>query len=395
MALIASQAPSSIFENRSKPYNYIAMSHGEALQDDEVAALLERDARGLTASKRRSDAPRPNLRFLNNILNDTKSHNAALLARDAAESRHRLQSLSRDKRSGEKRSNEDELKYSPSLKKRKQGDRPDRWVSAFGGLGESEGKVIREKRRELKAQTDDRLHRPRSGSRERRREDKRSDGTRRHAKHRSGRHKRSRSLDDSHRKKKRRREHSGSRSASPSRAHHSKQARSANKSAKSPATPPPTSPDKPSRDDSDSDPLEAIVGPAPPPKVQPRGRGAHKSSSGMDLRFNDPAYDPKNDVRLEADDETDDWDMALEALKDRRRWRQQGASRLREAGFSEEDVSKWEKSAAFPQQERGKMDVSDVRWRRKGEGREWDDGKVVDSEGDVDIEAGFGRLKDS
>ena len=35
----------------------------------------------------------------------------------------------------------------------------------------------------------------------------------------------------------------------------------------------------------------------------------------------------------------------------------------------------------------------DVVWRKKGEGREWDRGKVVDEEGDVEVRADFGRLK--
>ena len=137
----------------------------------------------------------------------------------------------------------------------------------------------------------------------------------------------------------------------------------------------------------DSDPLEAIVGPAPPrppPKVQARGRGALAVSSGIDSRFS-TSYDPSTDVRLD-DADNDDWDQALEALKDRQRWKQQGADRLRAAGFTQEEVTKWENG--------GEKREEDVKWKKKGEGREWDRGKVVDVDGQVVLEPPeWGRLK--
>ena len=52
----------------------------------------------------------------------------------------------------------------------------------------------------------------------------------------------------------------------------------------------------------------------------------------------------------------DDWDMALEAVKDRQKWKQQGAQRLREAGFTEQQVKKWEKG--------GEKTEEDVRWAK-------------------------------
>jgi hypothetical protein len=85
----------------------------------------------------------------------------------------------------------------------------------------------------------------------------------------------------------------------------------------------------------------------------------------MDGRFSD-TYDPKADV-LPDPDEADDWDEALEALRDRQKWKQQGAERLRAAGFTDEQVKKWENG--------DEKDVSDVRWSKAGEGREWDRGK--------------------
>lgn len=137
---------------------------------------------------------------------------------------------------------------------------------------------------------------------------------------------------------------------------------------------------------SDSDPLEAIVGPAPPspaPRIVKRGRGAFASSSAIDSRFAE-GYDPNVDVHPGSDLE-DDWDQALEALRDRQKWKQQGAERLRSAGFSEADVKKWEKG--------GDKDESDVKWTKRGEGREWDRGKVIDEDGQIDLKPEWGRLK--
>lgn len=136
--------------------------------------------------------------------------------------------------------------------------------------------------------------------------------------------------------------------------------------------------DKPSRrakredDDADSDPLEELIGPAPPPKM-PRGRGALRGVSGMDSRFSSD-YDPKSDVQMEDEDGRDDWDDALEALRDRARYRQQGADRLREAGFNEDQIKKWEKG--------DEKSIDDVQWTKAGEKREWDRGKGDDQEVD-------------
>ena len=94
-------------------------------------------------------------------------------------------------------------------------------------------------------------------------------------------------------------------------------------------------------------------------------------------------YDPSVDVEPDVEVE-DDWDLALEALKDRQRWKQQGAERLRAAGFTEEEVEKWEKG--------GETREEDVRWRRRGEAREWDRGKVLGTD-EVETGAEWGRLK--
>jgi len=102
----------------------------------------------------------------------------------------------------------------------------------------------------------------------------------------------------------------------------------------------------------------------------------------MDTRF-DSNYDPSIDVQPDPETE-DDWEQALEAMRDRVKWKQQGADRLRAAGFTDTEVKKWEKG--------DKKDEEDVRWAKKGEGREWDRGKVVDGDGAVELKAEWGRL---
>lgn len=103
----------------------------------------------------------------------------------------------------------------------------------------------------------------------------------------------------------------------------------------------------------------------------------------MDARFS-TTYNPSTDVHIKSDIE-DDWGDALETLKDRERWKQQGAERLKAVGFSDEQVKKWEKGDEKTEE--------DVKWAKRGEGREWDRGKVVDEDGDVDLKADWGRLK--
>lgn len=96
--------------------------------------------------------------------------------------------------------------------------------------------------------------------------------------------------------------------------------------------------------------------------------------------------------------------MALEAVRDREIWKKKGAERLREAGFGEGEVRRWEDSTLLQgggverERERG---VEDVRWKGKGEEREWDVGKVllVEEEnavgvrkgGEVELEAAWKR----
>lgn len=353
-------------QHRPHIHCYYAMPAGEALDDDYVASLLKKDAEAAEANKNRyltsglgsllsrkpkGNAPKPNTRFLRNIIRETDSHNAALKAREEGESKVRLRELRGDDRGG-KRRREEEPEEEPEdvrpkerrrdderpEKRRRDGDRPDRWANALGGLDRAERS---HRHHEHPSSRDE------HGGRSKHRHRKERDGPHEH-RYRSKATvpepmSRPRTRSPEYRTKRRRRHSNGS----------------------------------------DSDPLESVIGPAPPPKVHARGRGA-VSNSSMDERFR-PDYDPKTDVHLDQDEE-DDWDMALEALRDRTKWRQQGAERLKAAGFTDDEVRTWETG--------GEKDVEDVQWRKKGEDREWDRGKSLDGGGGVTSKAEWAKSRD-
>ena len=93
----------------------------------------------------------------------------------------------------------------------------------------------------------------------------------------------------------------------------------------------------------------------------------------MDSHFG-ATYDPALDVHPDSEDsaEREDWDMALEALRDRQQWKRKHADRMREAGFGDDDIKKWEDSGK-------EKSAGDLKWRKAGEAREWDAGKSAPS----------------
>ncbi|KAF2003825.1 hypothetical protein P154DRAFT_519744 [Amniculicola lignicola CBS 123094] len=405
---------------------------GDELNDDYVVDLLKKDAKlaseeykfvGLDAflpKRATTRAPKPNTGFLRNIIKQTDSHNAALLAKEAEESRARLKKLDRAK----SREDRGPGRLTPPgfsndeapQRKRNRGYHSD------GDTETEEGHRSKSHRRGHRDHHDSRsrndrhddLHRDSGRRRERtkhrdREEEKderpkRSrrdyDEERRHRNSSVGRDDRGRQEEKSNRKHRRRRSYSRSTSRSrsprresrprykPSRRRHDDRSRSASprrhraksrdRSGKSQHRSPAPA--------SDSDPLEAIVGPLLPdrgPAVRSRGRGANKASSmAMDARFSS-TYDPSAEARLDSDI-NDDWGDALEALKDRERWKRVGAERLKEVGFTDAQVKKWEKG-----EEKGEDDVV---WSREGQTREWDRGKVIDDDGDVKLQPEWGRL---
>ncbi|KAI9670758.1 MAG: hypothetical protein M1817_003868 [Caeruleum heppii] len=368
----------------------------QTLSDDDIAELLKKDARessikysalGLQAflpQRPTNNAPKPNTRFLRNILRETDQHNAALLKKEADEARARLRRAEQDHQRGRderyrcedhrprKRRRvepDDEGADQPRRHHHRHAHRRDEHHRSSKRSRGHERASSREPRRRTLSQDRDRHHRrKRHGSRSRSWSGSRSPA--RHADHR--RH--------------------------PSRPRHSRRSPSASRSASkanrlsaSRLNSHAVDPVRSSPSNSDSDPLDAIIGPPPPPRparVQPRGRGTFAARSAMDAHFS-ATYDPSADVHPNSDSEND-WDQALEALRDRQRWKQQGADRLRSAGFSEEEVRTWEKG--------GEKGEEEVRWGKQGEGREWDRGKIVEPEGERDdgngeIDLSYGRLK--
>ena len=189
--------------------------------------------------------------------------------------------------------------------------------------------------------------------------------------------------------------------------HRSRDYHSSKRSREYQSPPPETILDNPSSPE--SDPLEDLVGPLPQKEaeetqaIRSRGRGAYKPNfSNIDSHFAED-YDPTLDVHLEDDDSTstrptrrpvaglmtgdDDWELALEALRDRARWKQKGEERLREAGFHDSIVERWKSNTAATRDGEGRLE--DVKWSKRGEGREWDRGKFVDDEGRIDIKASW------
>lgn len=362
----------------------------------------------LTRSRPPANKPKPNTRFLRNIIKDTDNHNAALLAKEAAEARARLRTLPNHQQESKK----PVRVGAGDIRRRQLGD-----IAAILG-----GRPIKRRRTEDNKKADSSRYvntssdedKPKEKSREKiRNRESREDNDGRHSSrdHRS-RHRRDRSVSEERGvDRKERRQRDKSRSRSP-REHRDRDSRRRDRSRRRKRT---HSPDDRSHNterhsyrqrhsptrfkrtsekesitfekepgvklDYDSDPLDDIIGPRPP-EIKIRGRGTISHGSGIDARFS-ANYDPATDVQLDPDEEND-WDQALEALKDRQKWKQQGADRLRAAGFTEEEVSKWESG--------GEKREADVKWAKQGEGREWDRGKVLGDDGVVKVESSFGRL---
>ncbi|KAF2674863.1 hypothetical protein BT63DRAFT_22580 [Microthyrium microscopicum] len=357
----------------------------EDLSDDYVATLLKADAQitskqyaqvGISAllpKRPTGAAPKPNVRFLNNLLRETQGHNAALLAKEADEAKAKLKDFKRE------RTGEDSGKSRRDRKRRRVDEDGDR--KRERRRDRSSHRLDDQDRRKDKSRRDD-SHNDSHDDKSRSRRSK-HDGSR--SKH-SDRHRENHKSSRRHRSPSNSQSRSRSRSPARSRRHH-KSSRHRRRS-KSPTQSPPRARHKrrkqspsPSRA-SDSDPLEALIGPPPPPPVQRRGRGAFSKTSTLDAHFADD-YDPAADVAPASDD--DDWEQSIEAMQARARWRQQGAERLRLAGFTDEQVKRWETG--------DEKTADDVKWARKGEGREWDRGKVVGDDGDVGIDLEWGRLK--
>ncbi|KAL8380627.1 hypothetical protein RB595_005073 [Gaeumannomyces hyphopodioides] len=387
-------------------------NHDFLLTDDAVAERLISEANddssrgsavGLESRRARPEnKPKPNTRFLRNIIRTTENHNAALLAKEAAESQARLQEL-RETELRERRRHRPE----PHEVRRRQM----RDISAIlrGGYGKkpiampassSTGGISRDSLGRRKGDgSDGEDHDMRS---ERRSREYRSDSRRRRAKrashsrerdHRRERHRsRSPSRGQRHRHRSRERSPLGGngreRHDRRQGSHHERRTRGSSRS-KSPRD----YNRKRSVDDrtEDSDSLADMIGPLPP-SLPTRGRGNMAHASGIDARFSE-SYDPASDVTYrdisaEAGSSTESggrggWDDMAEAYRDRQKWKAQGAERLRAAGFTETQIQNWGRGAGAGRGDDGDTHTNDLCWAKKGELRQWDRGKTVNPDGSV------------
>ncbi|KAI0172394.1 hypothetical protein GGR52DRAFT_544342 [Hypoxylon sp. FL1284] len=374
------------------------MPPDDILTDDYVTDLLVNEANdcslkyssmGLDAfksNKRPSHQPKPNTRFLNNIIRNTNSHNRALQARESAESKAKLRDL---EDAEEKKRIEEERK----LRKAKPGpgDTRKRMLGDIAAILGGSSKKRKTGDADLSSNASHAAKRGAEGSSRPQRktvavdDDRNDDGNddgdaKSHGNRRKDRSSESsRTSRHAHRQEREGPERESSSSHSLGRKHRDRSLRRKSEGGSGHrrlhATKQPGREDFPSEDLSDSDPLDDIIGPLPAnkpakPSVQRRGRGASSVTSGIDSRFA-PDYDPKSDTTLKPDD-GDGWDRAAEAFRDRQKWKQRGADRLRSAGFTEEQVKQWQKD--------DQKNEADVRWIKAGAEREWDRGKVAGAE---------------
>ncbi|POS78319.1 hypothetical protein DHEL01_v203280 [Diaporthe helianthi] len=381
------------------------MGNDDLLTDDHVAELLSKEAKdcslkystmGMEAytssspsSSRPSNKAKPNTRFLRNIIKGTEHHNKTLTAKELADSQARLKELAETEEVKRRRYNPTAneirgrqlgniaalLQRQPAQKRKRAAANEDETTDLQKARAAEDARRLADTAAARKRARDKDGKRRRSLERyqaRRGREDDDDDGKYRYRRANTssgdegtisddrGRRHRSRSPTRSSRKHRhrsplRRKEKGrGTQRASNQSSKSTEQAESSSRRAR-----------EEDEQDVDSDPLEDLIGPAPPPN-KPRGRGALRGASGMDSKFSSD-YDPKSDVQVGNEDGRDDWDDALEALRDRARYRQQGADRLREAGFNEDQIKKWEKG--------GEKGIDDVQWTKAGERRDWDRGK--------------------
>ncbi|KAL4884742.1 hypothetical protein BJY04DRAFT_181932 [Aspergillus karnatakaensis] len=388
---------------------------GDPNNDDYVAQILSKEARdssmkysslGMNAympSRPTGSAPKPNTRFLRHIIKETDNHNTALKRKEEKEARERMRQL-RDPVQSDHVSKDQHQRRSHRHDGRDRDSRRDR-------RDDHDNKHRSHRRRQRSRSASphrDRARDTRRRFKSRARDDDRQRRSRRSHRHRSYSKSRSRSpYSGSRSHRHRHRNRSNSRSRSPElRVKHK------DKGAVREVRPSPMvssdSRDKPFGNEpgNESDPLEDLVGPLPKEDapIRSRGRGAYRpNTSNIDAHFA-PDYDPTLDVHAEENGllsgnrssrrpvaglmtGDDDWELALEALRDRARWKQQGEERLRKAGFNDDIVDRWKNNSTATGNDEESLE--NVKWSTKSEGREWDRGKFVDKDGHIDIKASW------
>lgn len=330
------------------------MALKDDFDDDHVAHLLAEDAKktsrnyaseGLSAflpKRRGADSLKPNTRFLSHIVREADSHNAALKRKEEVEAERRLRALQNDEHDGGR------------SRKRRRTDESDKVKSKrmFGAILAAADSKASGKSKTIRYEHKERNHRRKELHRSERQEERSRSRSPRRKERRSrtcqGRLSRSSSsLSSSEgRRSKRRSEHE----RPASRDRDGKFRNETDQNGRNESDPRPNSP--------------ALI----------RGRGAYKQKSSVNDRFAED-YDPSQDVSLDSDhvSDTEDWDMALEAMRDRAKYKKNQVIRMREAGFTDDEISKWEKS--LDALDNTEDNLSNVKWSRRGEVREWDIGK--------------------
>ncbi|RGP77906.1 pre-mrna-splicing factor 38b [Fusarium longipes] len=341
------------------------------------------------ANKKPANMMKPNTRFLRHIIKDTDHHNKALLAKEAAESKARLKDLERSEEIKRRKTNPNVN----DIRRRQMGDihailggkRRSRTEDEAGPSSRRDSKRSgrdRKSDREEKQGADDLFTNRRSDrgqhgrlSREDRHsktddDSRQSDRSRREHKRRDRSRSKDRDTEEEgrHRHSHRRRD----RSRTPTRRRRSRSPRES-KSRHRHRSPLDTKEVRKRNEEQeeDSDVLEDLIGPAPPPKY--RGRGTVGGSSGIDRRFSE-TYDPKTDIQMDEDnDDGNTWDDTVEAFRDRQKLRQNQEQRMKAAGFGDEQIQR-----ASGTEEKS---AESVQWSKAGEKRAWDVGKVIGTDG--------------
>lgn len=387
------------------------MTNFDFLTDEYVAQLLAKDAKessirysaiGLEAyasSKPPANKPKPNTRFLRNIIKDTDSHNSALLAKEGAEARERLKSLQnaasercKINRKSIRKNQLCEIEailggISAKRKRRRESSTLDEQCHLNDEKGEHHVKKSKSSRKEndktTEAETKDKIKVVKK--------DRRFKGVIDTLRERERQGESSKS---------RRKSQSKSRSKSPlkSKPENHKEFSSDKRKSKSAEC---LHSHRRNRDQSsqlkkcpefraqggendkvleknieigtNSDPLDEFIGPSPPVpviEVRKRGRGNTSAASGIDSRFS-AFYNPHVDILIENDDDDKNWSQALEAFRDWKKFKEKGIERLRCAGFTEEEIQRLERG--------GQKREQDVKWSKPGERREWDRGKKLEN----------------
>ncbi|PHH51012.1 hypothetical protein CFIMG_002377RA [Ceratocystis fimbriata CBS 114723] len=405
------------------------------LSDDYIAGLLVQDAadyalrysaHGLDAlktEKSSSSQPKPNTRFLRNIIKATDSHNAALLAKEAAESRahlHRLDSPSDDSRHRSSPKSRDVCRRQFSEINAilgNQGTSRSAKNMESSRSSRSDSKSIDNKQKDPESASD---YNKRSRSRDKRRDHdrgikdiqesqkrrryrslsperdqgrgrqcgsddkiRRDHRTRKDKDHRSPHRSSGHSRSHRHRgdaenppsRSSQRRRRSSSRSKSPQSSSRSRQSRRQRSPMSRPSNSSATysKPMEEPANGSSEDDSEDDYGPLPQSSAKlqsrPRGRGAISEASGIDSRFAadyNPRTDTSSDVRINT--QTLAKTTAATTTPETDIWAQ-ATNLYRER----------QKMRVLQETHEAEM-IASVKWKKHGEKREWDVGKDKEQE---------------